>query len=127
MDQPPFQSSFTSELSNDAKLLANIEPNDPLAAAFYGMPELSDTDGIDFAQQFAAMPDDVSISKQLASYGGTDYFHNLQPQSKFLNIPGQESRIGTPGGGEGDSWDNWIDQEQWNSDAEQQCWVNEHC
>ena len=112
--QPPFQSSFTSELPNDAKLLANIDINDPLAGAFYGMPDISGSDNFEYAQFNPMMPDDSSISKQLSAYGQppTDYFHAL-PQSKFLDIPGQGSRIGTPGGGEGDSWDNWIDENQW--------------
>jgi hypothetical protein len=127
LDQPHFQSSFTSELPNDAKLLANIDVHDPLAGAFYGMPQMSDSDNFDYAQfnttqSNTSVPDDGSISKQLNAYGAppTDYFHAMQPQSKYLDILGQASRIGTPGGGEGDSWDNWIDENQWSGlDAEQ--------
>jgi len=130
--QPPFQSSFTSELPNDAKLLANIDMNDPLAGAFYGMPQMdmSATDNFHYSQFNAGimMSDDgSSITKQLNAYGApppqvTDYFHAMQPQSRFFaDIHGQgSSRIGTPGGGEGDSWDNWIDDNQWSGlEAEQ--------
>lgn len=130
MEQPQFQSSFTSELPNDAKLLANIDMNDPLAGALYGMPELSGTDSFNYAQfnssEFnTSLPDDSSITKQLNAYGAPamDYFHPAQPQSKYLDIPGQASRIGTPGGGEGDSWDNWIDESEWSGLDSQQRWM----
>ncbi|OIW26508.1 hypothetical protein CONLIGDRAFT_475662 [Coniochaeta ligniaria NRRL 30616] len=131
MGQPHFQSSFTSELPNDAKLLANINMNDPLAGAFYGMPELSATDNFDYAHfnssEFSpAVPDDSSISKQLNAYEAsstTDYFHAMQPQSKYLDISGHGSGIGTPGGGEGDSWDNWIDENQWSGLEAEQRWM----
>ncbi|KAB5575286.1 hypothetical protein GE09DRAFT_590525 [Coniochaeta sp. 2T2.1] len=131
--QPQFQSSFTSELPQDAKLLANINLSDPLAGAFYGMPHMgalasnSHSDTFDYAQfnsSGSGIPDDSSISKQLAAYpqGGqqqTDYFHAaMQPQGRYVDFHhGQESRIGTPGGGEGDSWDNWIDENQWSGMA----------
>ncbi|KAB5518215.1 hypothetical protein GE09DRAFT_1230629 [Coniochaeta sp. 2T2.1] len=131
--QPQFQSSFTSELPQDAKLLANIDLSDPLAGAFYGMPHMgalsnsNTTDTFDYAQFNSAagsgIPDDSSISKQLAAYpqgqGQTDYFHAaMQPQGRYVDFyHGQESRIGTPGGGEGDSWDNWIDENQWSGMA----------
>lgn len=125
--QPPFQSSFTSELPNDAKLLANLDMSDPLAGAFYGMPhmEVPGTDSYDYAQFNPSLPDDSSISKQLSSFSTpqTDYFHSMQQQSKLFHMPGQESRIGTPGGGEGDSWDNWIDENQWSFDQDKR-WVN---
>ena len=124
--QPEFQSSFTSELPRDAKLLANIDLSDPLAGAFYGMPHMgalsnaSNADTFDYAQfSTDAMPDDGSISKQLATYPHqqTDYFHAaMQPQGRYVDFyNGQQegSRIGTPGGSEGDSWDNWIDENQW--------------
>ncbi|KAH8903242.1 hypothetical protein BR93DRAFT_931269 [Coniochaeta sp. PMI_546] len=130
VDQPLFQSSFTSELPNDAKLLANIDMNDPLAGAFFGMSDLTGTDNFDYAQFSSSnfnttVPDDSSVPKQLNAYGAppTDYFHAMQPQSKFLDIPGQASRIGTPGGGEGDSWDNWIDENEWSGLDPEQRWA----
>jgi len=127
--QPPYQSSFTSELPNDAKLLANINPSDPLAGAFFGMPDYTGGDIFDFSQ-FSSAPDDLSATKQLDTYGAqssTDYFHSLQqPQSKFLHMPGEDTRIGTPGGGEGDAWDNWIDENEWNFDADNRWVKSEH-
>lgn len=125
MDPPPFQSSFTSELPNDAKLLANIDMNDPLTGTFYGMPDISGADSFDYGQFNTSLPDDCSISKQLHAYGAppADYFHAMQPQSKFLDIPGEGSRIGTPGGGEGDSWDNWIDETEWSGLDPEQRWL----
>jgi hypothetical protein len=126
MNLTAYQSSFTSELSNDAKLLANIDMNDPLAGAFYGMQDMSgNTDSFDYGHYLpSVVPDNGSISKQLNAYSAppTDYFHALPP-SKYLEIPGQESRIGTPGGGEGDSWDNWIDENQWSGLDSEHRWL----
>lgn len=125
MDQPSFQSSFTSELPNDAKLLANIDMRDPLAGAFYGMPDMTATDSFDYAQFNMAVSDDGAMPKQFNGYGApstAEYFHAMQPQAKFLDFSGQGSRIGTPGGGEGDCWDNWIDDKEWSGlDSEQRC------
>lgn len=126
MDQQRFQSSFTSELPNDAKLLVNIDMNDPLAGAFYGMPDMTGTDSFDYAQfNNTPVPDDGSMPKQFSGYGvpsTTDYSHAMHLQSKFFDLAGQGSRIGTPGGGEGDSWDNWIDENEWTGLDSEQRW-----
>lgn len=117
--EPPekrHQSSFTSELPQDAKLLAQLDVNDPLAGVFYGIPGELDG-GFDSAQ--FTMPVDDTFSKPQHQQQPpmfpplTDYFNPYQMQSKFLDIPGQGSRIGTPGGGEGDSWDKWVNIDEW--------------
>jgi hypothetical protein len=122
MDQPRFQSSFTPVMLNDAKLFVNIDMNDGLAGAFYSMPDMSVADSSDYTQFNTSVLDSTTISKQLNECAAplTDYFHAVQPQSKFVDV---RSRIGTPGGGEGDSWDNWIDKNQWSGLDPEQRWV----
>lgn len=113
------QSSFTSELPQDAKLLANIDLSDPLAGAFYGMPtgEMLGSGSVNMFQfSSTAMPfnSTYSMKEQAVSSLESDYFgQSIQPPSRSANLPTEGSRIGTPGGGDGDSWAEWVNPDAW--------------
>lgn len=121
--QSPHLSAFTSELSHEAKLFGGLDPNDTMTGHFYGMHDgMMGSNGFDMGQ-YGDASDDSSYVKphhqqhqeqgqqrhQQPCYSNTnDYFQPSQPTSKFLNLQGQDSRIGTPGGGEGDPWNLWV-------------------
>ncbi|KAI0127883.1 hypothetical protein BJ170DRAFT_392922 [Xylariales sp. AK1849] len=115
--QPP-TSSFTSQLPNEVKLMANIDMNDPMAPFFFGGNPSS-------LQMFGQHPD----------MGNTEHFQKStpvfdacgQPSSPHDSIEQNDerifspvdtfgghfdpfSRMGTPGGGltEG-TWDSFVD------------------
>jgi hypothetical protein len=106
------QSSFTSELPQEAKLFGGFDPNDTMTSQFFG-----GHGGFDMGQtQFdysnnASYDKQDSQQQQPGAYSSMDYFQSFQPTSKLLHIPGQNSRIGTPGGGEGDPWHLWVNDE----------------
>lgn len=107
------QSSFTSELSQEAKLFGGFDPNDPMTSQFLG-----GRGGFDMEQtQFDCSNDAAYVTQgsqqqqQTGPCSSMDYFQSLQPTSKLLHLPGQNSRIGTPGGGEGDPWNFWVNDE----------------
>jgi hypothetical protein len=116
-------SAFTSELPNEAKLMANIDMNDPLASAFFGSDDTFRTDGVEMSKydeapvDFAKPPTTFAMPKTFTSASQSDdYFApNSQHSSKMLEPLGGHSTIGTPGGGEGDSWDSWVNTDDWNS------------
>jgi hypothetical protein len=113
------ESAFTSELSNEAKLMANIDMNDPLASVFFGGNSLPG-DGLEMAR-FQEAPIDFATPQVIGkpappSSQPDDYFGgSTQASAKLLDLPGENSNIGTPGGGEGDAWDSWVNNDEWNS------------
>lgn len=95
-------SSFTVELPHEVKQMANIDPNDPMASMFFGneiMPTNSTMDFMHFPSMGNGHP--APMLKTEASLQ-SDY------GPSGLELPGQCSTIGTPGGGVGDNWDAWI-------------------
>jgi hypothetical protein len=116
-EAPMHQSSFTSELSQEAKLFGGFDPNDPLTGHFYGMPDgmmgsvgdMTHFDNVlDDTSYLKPQPHQQQQPQHTSMPANGDYFQPFQPTSKQLNIPGQDSRIGTPGGGEGDPWNLWV-------------------
>jgi hypothetical protein len=115
-------SAFTSELPNETKLMANIDMNDPLASVFFGGGSIQ-PGGLEMGKydeapiDFAAPPVSFKASKAAPTASQPDdYFAgSSQLSSKLLDLPGGNSTIGTPGGGEGDAWDSWVNTDDWNS------------
>jgi hypothetical protein len=115
LHQPGLQSSFTSELPQETKLMANIDITDPLAGVFYGD-----------AVTEPAHPDDTSLIfppttipfEHSPVSTAKDHQHTLLPPDFGYFVPNLQlsngSRIGTPGGGDGDAWDAWVNTEEWN-------------
>jgi len=128
----PMSSSkyFTAELPNDIKQLANLDWNDPLTPALYGVnSSVADGDGppgnslgwmnyLDPAATTAGSDGFISIKAPPAT-SSADYFNSTShPTSQLLELPGGQSTIGTPGGGAGgDPWDIWIDSESYGPDG----------
>lgn len=116
----PVPSSFTAELPTEAKMLANLDMNDPLTGVFLGS-ELMGSDGLEFSSYGQSSEDSWAMSPQTAKQESLppseDYFNRAaqQPTKKLLGISGQLSRIGTPGGGVGDAWDSWVHTDKWGS------------
>ena len=106
LDQASATSPFTSELPAETKMLSVFDPEDPLAAVFYGDPsEMMASGACDYANPGA---DFAAESQPLApKTEAQDHFYMAQPAASYLNPP-TVSRIGTPGGGQGDSWESWV-------------------
>lgn len=118
LQQSTTSSAFTSELSNDVKMLANIDMGDPMAMHFMGEDPSS-------FQMFGPYPGDSSTledsSKESAHHtietfspqDGTipdDNFLSLDSSMGLLDIPTNSfSRLGTPGGGAQGDWENFVD------------------
>ncbi|KAK3346716.1 hypothetical protein B0T25DRAFT_286156 [Lasiosphaeria hispida] len=132
---PAIQSSFTSELPSEAKQMAHIDMNDPMAPYLFASG-LGETIGSDMSPEISLMSD--KMSKNMQSFSSWDLMPSVSkdtpmpPLSKlsesavkterveFLGTlpmpPAQNSEafvlggtIGTPGGGSGgDDWDKWI-------------------
>lgn len=107
------QSSFTSELPQEAKLLGGFDPNDTMTSQFLGGHsgfDMGQTQ-FDYSNNDSYEKQDSLQQQQPGTCSSTDYFQSFQPTSKLLHLPGQNSRIGTPGGGEGDPWNLWVNDE----------------
>jgi hypothetical protein len=117
-------SVFTTELSAEAKMLANIDMTDPLAPGFYNgfdpnQPNLALDVPAFSTNQDINISGDLDIRVETMNSGITppippqaqDYFsagHNK------LEMSGQKSTISTPGGGLGDAWDTFVDYNAYN-------------
>ena len=106
LDQVPTTSPFTSELPAETKMLSVFDPQDPLAAVFYGNPsEMMASGACDYTNPGAAAP--AESQSAVPKTEPQDHFYMAQPAASYLNPP-TGSRIGTPGGGQGDSWESWV-------------------
>lgn len=118
--QPSSSSIFTSELPNGAKLMANIDMNDPMAMSFLGgdpsawsmfgqIPGGGGKGPNEHADKDVSIaPDD--ITEILPNDGEAPLFPSMEVPADRFDIPLESfSRVGTPGGGGGDSWDTFVD------------------
>ncbi|KAK7747829.1 hypothetical protein SLS62_008865 [Diatrype stigma] len=117
---PSSSSIFTSELPNGAKLMANIDMNDPMAMSFLGGDPSA-------WSMFGQMPGgggkglnehvdkDISASQDdapdfLSNDRDVPMFPSMEVPADRFEIPLESfSRVGTPGGGGGDAWDTFVD------------------
>lgn len=113
-------SIFTSELSNEVKMMANIDMNDPMAMHFMG-------DDSSAYQMFGPYPGDSTtqegnakdngdqidetFSPHEASVTDDDFFASMGGSMDLLDVPVESyTRLGTPGGGtNGDAWESFVD------------------
>ncbi|KAL1875963.1 hypothetical protein VTK73DRAFT_9674 [Phialemonium thermophilum] len=112
----PQMSSFTSELPQETKMLANIDITDPLAPALYGFPADTAAAEVNVDSYAPTVPmtnatfptkeDPVAVPDLGFMSGG------LQLPNRYSDFPTQGSRIGTPGGGDGDSWEAWLNTDE---------------
>lgn len=140
-DSSPQRSSFTAELPQETKLLANIDLGDPMAGAFFGIP--GDMSGLPHTgmetTHFAAPVNPMTADPAAYRMKGHHHQHHqqqawpmleevgyfntgLHSSNRFAAAEGfsghnhyhhhEGSRIGTPGGGDGDSWDAWVNTEE---------------
>jgi hypothetical protein len=106
------QSSFTSELPQEAKLFGGLDPNDTMTSQLLGGQAGFDMEQAQFDySNNAPYIKQEPQQQQPGTYSSIDYFQSFQPTSKLLHLTGQNSRIGTPGGGEGDPWNLWVNDE----------------
>ena len=106
LDQAPTASPFTSELPAETKMLSVFDPEDPLAAVFYGDPrEMMASGACDYMDPGAAFA--AESQSVIPKTEPQDHFYMPQSAAAYLNPP-TASRIGTPGGGQGDSWESWV-------------------
>ncbi len=101
----PAASAFTSELPAETKMLAVFDPEDPLSSVYYGDSGDMMDPSYSFMDQTAASV--APTSNPLGKTEPREYFSMAQPPTRYLN-PQVGSRIGTPGGGQGDSWESWV-------------------
>lgn len=118
--QPSSSSIFTSELPNGAKLMANIDMNDPMAMSFLGgdssawsmfgqMPG-GGGKGLNehVEKDVNAPPDDATEIP--SNDQDVSMFPSMDAPADRFDIPLESfSRVGTPGGGGGDAWDTFVD------------------
>lgn len=110
-------SVFTSELSNDVKMLANIDMNDPMAAHFMG-------DNASSYQMFGPYPGDSNFenaNKENVDDSAETFSVDESPMTEnsylsldsaigFLDVPTENfSRLGTPASGLQGDWENFVD------------------
>jgi hypothetical protein len=112
---PPSSSVFTSELPPETKMLGNFEMSDPMYNVFMGGMDGGELMGSEGYYAFMHHRKDLAIP----SSESQDFYprHTSGPQSttQFAAYTGEPSRIGTPGGGDGDPWENWVntDDQDW--------------
>ncbi|KAK3385067.1 hypothetical protein B0H63DRAFT_178542 [Podospora didyma] len=120
---PMMTSSFTSELSPQTRMMTSFDMNNPLGPFLYhGGGELSGTEIYNFQHgNMTNICTEPYMDKefQLPSVEPQDHIKSETPD--FFSLPhntarsyplsGEESRIGTPGGGQGDFWDTFMEPE----------------
>lgn len=136
-------SPFTSELPPETRMMAPVDKNDPLWPFLMGdSGELVGSDRFfGYANDAGAeslasmmgppMKDQSALAGSLPILSSKNHAGNLFPlpttPGKDQAIPSLEpqdmfpifdgSRIGTPGGGDGDAWEAWVNTEQWIGEA----------
>lgn len=113
--QPLPPSIFTSELPNEAKLMANVDMSDPMAMSFFGgdpstwsmFGQISGDKGFENPEKTGATPNATEI---VPNDGDFPLFPPTEPTADRFDIPLESySRVGTPGGGGGDAWESFVD------------------
>ncbi len=126
VQQTPSSSAsiFTSELSNEVKLMANIDMNDPMAVSFLGGDPsswamfsqfpgetLKQHSGKEF--QHSDRTNGTPNGFEMPPYTGDTafLFPSMEASVDRLDVPvDSHSRIGTPGcGGGSDTWESFVD------------------
>ncbi|OTB00317.1 hypothetical protein M426DRAFT_15560 [Hypoxylon sp. CI-4A] len=106
--QSTSSSVFTSELSNDVKMMANIDMNDPMAMHFMG-------DNLSSYQMFGPFPGETDTQDNIKADANQDdnFMSSIDSTLSFLDMPNDSfSRLGTPAAGTGsgaDGWENFVD------------------
>ncbi|KAI1810395.1 hypothetical protein GGS20DRAFT_579928 [Poronia punctata] len=110
--RPP--SSFTSELPNEVKMMANIDMNDPMAMQFYGYGNPPEPQA--YFDPYGDMPSFSPFDESEQEFGNPQDWHDSLSPGNFSDlkdnsIPPPASRFGTPGsGGPGnDGWESLVD------------------
>ncbi|KAI1770151.1 hypothetical protein F4818DRAFT_276683 [Hypoxylon cercidicola] len=114
--QQSSSSVFTSELSNDVKMLANIDMNDPMAMHFMGEdpgsyqmfgPYPGDTTTQEGSGKESADHTDGAFSPQEGVV--LDNLLSFEDSMSLFDIPTDFSRLGTPAAGVQGDWENFVD------------------
>ncbi|KAI1378001.1 hypothetical protein F4677DRAFT_32283 [Hypoxylon crocopeplum] len=118
--QSASSSAFTSELSNEVKMLANIDMTDPMAMHFMG-------DNPSVHEMFGPYPGDPTTQQENDNKETADqeiestspyhvpiqddnFLASIESSMGLLDIPTESySRLGTPAGGTGDGWESFVD------------------
>ncbi|KAI0116191.1 hypothetical protein F4776DRAFT_673659 [Hypoxylon sp. NC0597] len=117
--QSTSSSVFTSELSNEVKMMANIDMTDPMAMHFMG-------ENPSAYQMFGPYPgDSITYEDPINDKAGQgnenfsphdsplqddSFFSSIDTSVNLLDVPADSySRLGTPGGGTGDGWESFVD------------------
>ncbi|KAI1103355.1 hypothetical protein F4804DRAFT_342523 [Jackrogersella minutella] len=117
--QSTSSSIFTSELSNEVKMMANIDMSDPMTMHFMG-------ENASAYQMFGPFPGDATIQDDGSNpnvdqtveetlspqdtFQHDDFLSTIDTSMDYLDISTDSyDQLGTPGGGTGDAWESFVD------------------
>lgn len=120
--EPPYVTCATAEPPQETKLPATIDFNDP-TIFFDPSNHVAVTTGTSTSSWLPFVPPVLDASsgchmegQQYLMPNGVYYPAGLQHLNHLAGPPAQGSRIGTPGGGEGDKWVDWVNPDEFPED-----------